>query len=238
MAKKEQGIPLEKAKQFMPEVVYEELRKQGITQLRPSQEKAIRAGLFERKNELICTPTASGKTLVAELVFINELLEMNSEGEIRVKPQRGIAVYVVPLRALASEKYRSFSKKYPQLKVTLTSGDMDSDDKYLADYDLIITTSEKLDSLIRHSAPWIQNIRVLIVDEIHLLNDAGRGPTLEILLTILRQQNPKLQLIGLSATIGNPKQLADWLEAELVEDSWRPVELRKGILLDGELEFD
>jgi helicase len=114
---------------------------------------------------------------------------------------------------------------------------MDSDDRYLAEYDLIITTSEKLDSLIRHSAPWINKIGVLVVDEIHLLNDQSRGPTLEILLTILTTKNKNLQIIGLSATIGNPEQLSEWLGAELVEDSWRPVELRKGIFHDGEIKF-
>jgi len=80
-------------------------------------------------------------------------------------------------------------------------------------------------------------VSVIIIDEIHLLNDTNRGPTLEILITILRQLLKKVQIIGLSATIGNSEELAEWLKAELVIDNWRPVKLHKGVYLDGEVEF-
>jgi len=89
----------------------------------------------------------------------------------------------------------------------------------------------------RYVAKRIKKAKVLIIDEIHLLTDVGRGPTLEVLITILRDMLPKLQLIGLSATIGNPKELAAWLGARLVEDSWRPVRLDKGIYFGGRIEF-
>ena len=75
------------------------------------------------------------------------------------------------------------------------------------------------------------------MDEIHLLNDVTRGPTLEVLLTTLRKILPEVQIIGLSATIGNPKELSDWLDAKLVVDTWRPVQLKKGVYLQGEIEF-
>ncbi|MFH0867821.1 MAG: DEAD/DEAH box helicase [Candidatus Woesearchaeota archaeon] len=211
----------------IPKELYEILEKE-ITQLRPAQEKAVKKGLLERKNLLVCTPTASGKTLIAELAALKSIIEGN-----------GKAIYIVPLKALASEKYKDFKKRYGSVaKVALSIGDIDSSDSYLVDYDLIITTSEKLDSLIRHHAPWLSLISTIIVDEIHLLNDPGRGPTLEILLTILRQLLNKAQIIALSATIGNPKELAEWLKAELVIDDWRPVKLHKGVYLDGEVEFE
>jgi helicase len=142
------------------------------------------------------------------------------------------------LRALAAEKYKQFTKEYPSLKIVLTSGDVDSDDSYLARYDIIITTSEKLDSLLRHRAPWLSSVKTLILDEIHLLNDAGRGPTLEVLITLMRMILPQLQLIGLSATIGNPEELADWLDAALIQDEWRPVRLDKGVYYDGVVKFE
>ncbi|MCA9478340.1 MAG: DEAD/DEAH box helicase [Nanoarchaeota archaeon] len=215
---------------MIPEHVQKVLDKQGIKELRPSQKKSIDAGLFEGNNLLVCTPTASGKTLVSELAILNLLLSPTKKG-------RPIAVYVVPLRALASEKYKDFSRKYPSLQVALTSGDMDSDDRYLENYDIIITTSEKFDSLLRHHAPWLDRVKLLTIDEIHLLNDVGRGPTLEILITIVRRLIPDIQLIGLSATIGNSKELATWLDARLVEDTWRPVRLDKGILYEDTLYF-
>jgi len=210
----------------IPKNIYKEIEKRGFLELRPCQTKSINAGLFNDKNLLVCTPTASGKTLVAELAFLNAIYH-----------DKGKAVYVVPLRALASEKYKTFKKDYPSIKIAISSGDIDSSDSYLERYNLIITTSEKFDSLIRHKAPWLRQVKTVIIDEIHLLNDPGRGPTLEILITILREILPKAQFLGLSATIGNPKELAKWLNAETVIDKWRPVKLHQGIYLDGEIEF-
>jgi len=220
-------VKIENYKKKIPKKIYSLLEKKGFEELRPSQIKSINAGLFKDKNLLVCTPTASGKTLVAEFAFLNAVLH-----------DKGKAVYIVPLRALASEKYKQFKKDYPFLKIGLSSGDLDSSDTHLSNSDIIVTTSEKFDSLLRHKAPWIQRLKTVVIDEIHLLNDASRGPTLEIIITILKKELNKVQLIGLSATIGNPKELAEWLKAELVEDSWRPVKLRKGVYLDGEIEFE
>ena len=197
-----------------------------IESLRPAQEKAVNAGLLDGKNMLVCTPTASGKTLIAELAAMKRILE-----------KKGKAVYIVPLKALASEKQRDFKGRYGETcKIAMSIGDIDKNDSYLADYDLIITTSEKLDSLIRHHARWINEVATIIIDEVHLLNDPHRGPTLEILITMLRQL-VNAQIIALSATIGNPKELAEWLGAVLVQDDWRPVELRKGIYVNGKVKF-
>jgi len=219
-------MQLSKHKDKIPKKIYDLIVSRGFETLRPSQVKSINAGLFEDKNLLVCTPTASGKTLVAEFAFLNAVLH-----------DKGKAVYIVPLRALASEKYKQFQKDYPNLKIGLSSGDLDSNDPKLVEKDVIITISEKFDSLVRHRVPWIQRIKTVVIDEIHLLNDASRGPTLEIVITILKKELKDVQIIGLSATIGNPKELAKWLDAELVQDSWRPVKLRKGVYLDGEIEF-
>ncbi len=199
-----------------------------IGDLTPVQEKCVNAGLLEGRSQLICSPTASGKTLCAELAFTKAIVE-------RV----GKAIYIVPLKALATEKFNDFKEKYGHLfKIAISIGDLDRSDTYLADYDLIICTSEKLDSLIRHHTPWLKDVKTVVIDEIHLLNDAGRGPTLEIIITLLKEILAGLQIVGLSATIGNPEELAGWLEAELIEDSWRPVELKKGVYVDGKIEFN
>jgi helicase len=217
-------MELSKYKDKIPASIYSKLESR-IKTFRPAQYKAIDAGIFDDKSLLICTPTASGKTLVAELAIMNAIFN-----------DKGKCVYVVPLKALASEKYEHF-KNMHTFKTAITSGDIDSDDSYLDKYDLIITTSEKFDSLIRHKTPWLKKIKVVVIDEIHLLNDSERGPTLEILITILRRVLKDLQIIGLSATIGNPAELAEWLRAELILDDWRPVQLKKGIYMDREIEF-
>jgi helicase len=196
-------------------------------ELRPAQTRAIKKGLLEGASLLVCTPTASGKTLVAEVASIKAILE-----------SRGKAIYIVPLKALANEKFRDFKRKYGSFcRIALSIGDMDSADTYLADYDLIICTAEKLDSLLRHSAPWLNQVSVVVVDEVHLITDSERGPTLEILITILRRLLPKMQLVALSATIGNPEELAKWLGAELVLDTWRPVKLHQGVYSNGNVKF-
>jgi helicase len=193
--------------------------------LTPIQEKAINSGLLEWKSILACAPTASGKTLVATMAIVNSI-------------KKGKAIYVVPLKALANEKYRHYQELLDktEYKVIMSTGDVDSDSPYLSGYNLIILTSEKLDSLLRHKVSWLADIKTVIIDEIHLLNDPSRGPTLEIIITLLKSLvNP--QIVGLSATIGNSQELARWLEAELVIDNWRPVELKQGIHNGIETEF-
>ena len=211
----------------IPKKQREILEKQDIKELRPAQEKSVKAGLLEGKNLLVCTPTASGKTLVAELAAIKSIIE-----------REGKTIYIVPLKALATEKYKEFKEKYSGIaNIALSIGDLDSEEKGLTNFDLIITTSEKLDSLIRHHSPWLRDVKTVVVDEVHLLNDPSRGPTLEILITILRQLLKNIQIISLSATIGNPEELAEWLKAELVIDDWRPVKLHKGTYHEGVVEF-
>ena len=176
-------MELKSIKDRIPKELYEILEKE-IKELRPAQEKSIKKGLLEGRNLLVCTPTASGKTLIAEFAMLKSIIE-----------SKGKAVYIVPLTALASEKFRDFKRRYGKIaKIALSIGDVDSSDPYLAEYDLIVTTSEKLDSLIRHSSPWVSSIATVVVDEIHLLNDTERGPTLEILLTILKQLLKKTQI--------------------------------------------
>ena len=220
-------MKIEELKEFIPTAVYTLLQNEPFDTLRPSQFKSIQAGLFEQNNILVCTPTGSGKTYVAELGFLDTILRGGKK-----------ALYIVPLKALANEKHSEFIKKYgDKIKIAKSLGDKDATDAHLSKYDLIITTSEKLDSLMRHHTPWLADIGCVVIDEIHLLNDTGRGPTLEIVITMLRTLIPDIKLIGLSATIGNPQELADWLKAKLVVDTWRPTELHKGVYRDGVVEF-
>lgn len=196
----------------------------GFPQLTPIQEKAVQGGLFAGRSLLACAPTASGKTLIATMAIVNTL------------PQ-GKAFYLVPLKALANEKYREYLQLLGKhVTVGIATGDMDAAPAHLARHSLLILTVEKLDSLLRHRIPWLPSVKVVILDELHLLNDPSRGPALEVVITLLKRLIQP-QFIGLSATIGNPEQVAEWLDAALVIDSWRPVELKQGIYSEGKLEF-
>jgi len=209
----------------IPDNVNKFLKKQNIKELRPSQAKSIKKGLFKNNhNQIICTPTGSGKTLVAELAMLDTIFN---------KKKR--AIYIVPLKALASEKYREFKEVYgKEFKVRIAIGEIQNE-RYNYDFDLLIVTAEKLDSLMRHDRAIIDNLGLLIVDEIHLLNDEKRGPTLEILLSIFKSKYRSIRIVGLSATIGNAKEISKWLRADLVEDDWRPVELQHYVLMGDEL---
>lgn len=198
----------------------------GFDSLNPVQRLAVESGLLEGRSLVVSAPTASGKTLIAEIAA----LEAIKSGKK--------AIYIVPLRALASEKYEEFKERYGPLgiRVAMSIGDLDSSDPWLAGYDLIIVTSEKLDSLLRRGIPWIGDVGLVVADEIHLLNDPGRGPTLELVLTRLRQVAKPL-VLGLSATINNYKELAEWLGAESVKSDYRPVMLYRGVCFEGEARF-
>ncbi|MEM1874010.1 MAG: ATP-dependent DNA helicase [Candidatus Hadarchaeales archaeon] len=214
----------------LPEKIVEILGAAGIRKLFPPQKEAIEAGVLDGKSLVLSVPTAAGKTLVAELCMLKSILK-----------EKGKCLYVVPLRALASEKYEEFKQRYEQLgiRVGISTGDFDTADPKLAMYDILVATSEKVDSLLRHRAKWLADIvTVVVLDEIHLLNDPERGPTLEILATRLRQVNPRLQILALSATIRNSDEIAEWIGAELVLSDWRPVPLKKGVYLDGEIIFE
>jgi helicase len=217
----------------IPDSVKAVLSKAGYDLLYPPQEDTIKAGALEGKNIVLASPTASGKTLIAELVILKSILERG-----------GKALYLTPLRALASEKHEDFQKynsieKAPgrTLRVAVTSGDYDSSDVYLANYDIIISTNEKADSLLRHRSSWIADVSVVVADEVHLITEADRGPTLEVVLTRLLKINPHIQIIALSATIKNAVEMAEWLNATPITTEWRPVPLREGVYYDGEIKF-
>ena len=216
-----------------PESVKEIIVRSGIADLYPPQEEAIKAGALEGRNLVLASPTASGKTLVAEFCALKHILEKS-----------GKTIYLTPLRALASEKFQEF-KKYTSIRkpngtrvrVGISTGDYDSNDPWLERYDIIIATNEKADSLLRHRAKWMNEISLIVADEVHLLNDSERGPTLEVVLARLMQINPDMQILALSATINNVEEIAEWLKGEYVTTEWRPVLLKEGVLLQKEIQY-
>ncbi|WP_284011047.1 ATP-dependent DNA helicase [Haloarcula pelagica] len=202
----------------VPDWLPDHLRGDGIEELYPPQAEAVEAGVTRGENLVAAIPTASGKTLVAELAMLSSVA------------RGGTALYIVPLRALASEKRAEFEQfEEYGLDVGVSTGNYESDGGWLADKDIVVATSEKVDSLVRNDAPWIGDLSCVVSDEVHLVDDGNRGPTLEVTLAKLRRLNPDLQTVALSATIGNADELAGWLDAELVDSDWRPIDLQKGV---------
>ena len=217
----------ELANHGIPDFYINKIKEERVTELYPPQADIIKRDLLHEKNLLISVPTAGGKTLMAALAIIKKF------SQTRCK-----AIYIAPLVALASEKHSYFKEMFGEkYKVAISVGDFDSADSWLADYDIIVCTTEKLDSITRHATPWLSQVGLIIVDEIHMMNDPGRGPTLEIMMTKMRQIAPKANFLGLSATVKNSSEMSKWMNANLVISDFRPVRLHEGVCYDDKIQF-
>ncbi len=205
----------------IPERLKDALEEQGFNEMYPPQAEAIPKALTG-KNLVAAVPTASGKSMIGFIPALNTVLTKNRR-----------VLYIVPLKALAAEK-RDDLAKFSKLgiQVVQTTGDPDRDDD-VSGADIVIATSEKADSMIRHGNRWLDDLGMIIADEIHMIHDPGRGPTLEVAMTKFMRRNSHLQVIALSATISNSLDLALWLNAEHVKMDWRPTKLKEGVYFDG-----
>ena len=194
-----------------------------IFKLREIQKEAIQKGLFFQKSFLVCAPSGSGKTLIGEVCAVNNVFQ-----------RFGKSIYLVPYKALATEKYFHFKKSYERfgVKTELSIGDYDVDDDKLEQADIVVTTYEKMDSILRnfYDKDWIFDITTIIIDEIHIIGESDRGPRLESLIVRMNEFLRNPQIIGLSATIANPEFFNDWLsslgnQTTLIFSDERPVPL-------------
>ena len=213
----------------IPDTAIEFLKSQGFEKLYPPQADSVKSGLLDGKSILVSSPTASGKTLIAMLAMISYLSK--NDGKV---------IYLSPLRALAAEKFSEFKKLEKialgkKIKVRISTGDYENIEKNLENSNVLILTNEKMDSIIRHGTEWVEEIGLVITDEVHLIGDENRGPTLEMVLTQLKLLDTKPQIIALSATITNSDEIADWLDCKLVKNNWRPVPLTEGVCDAGEV---
>jgi superfamily II RNA helicase len=148
---------------------------------------------------------------------------------------------LVPQKALAEEKYREFSRRYAKagVDVVISSRDRREFDGQILgrQFQIAIVVYEKLQALLVAQPNLIQGIGLVVVDELQMLTDDERGPGLELLLTKLKMAGSHPRLIGLSAVLGKAALLAEWLEAKLLIDTRRPVELRKGVLCQGVFRY-
>ena len=220
-------MKIEKLK--LPDSAIDFLKSQGFEKLYPPQADCIKSGLLDGKSILVSAPTASGKTLIAILAILNYLSKNN-----------GKIIYLSPLRALAAEKFAEFKKLEKisigkKIKTSISTGDFEHIEKNLENSNVLILTNEKMDSIIRHGAEWVDEIGLVISDEVHLIGDESRGPTLEMILTHLKLLDLKPQIVGLSATITNSDEIAKWLDCKLVKNDWRPVPLSEGVYDGGKV---
>jgi len=220
-------IPINRLK--IPKKFKRILDKDNNNYLLPIQYLAIKNGLMKDKNLLVVSATASGKTLVGELAGIPKALK----GEK--------FIFLTPLVALANQKYRDFKEKYEPLglKVSVKVGmnrikakeEIKLPESKTSDADIIVGTYEGIDFLLRSGkSSTLKELGTVLIDEIHTLDDEERGIRLNGMIKRIENIYPKAQIIGLSATIKNPKQLASEFNMGLVEYDQRPVPLERHLV--------
>lgn len=190
----------------------------------PPQSDLLKAGFFESDDHwLICAPTGSGKTRMGEWALLSAI------------QQGRIGVYLAPLKAIVEERLTDWQARFPDLSVGLFTGDRFGGKATGRPgvQDLLLLTPEKLASYLsnwKSHLPWLSRIGALVVDEIHLLGDPGRGAGLECLLTRLRRINPFARIVGLSGTLSNAGEIASWLDARMFTTDWRPIPVEHRIV--------
>jgi helicase len=196
-----------------------------MEELLPVQSKSVAAGLLDGKSQIVVSATATGKTLIGELAGISNALA-----------GKGGMLFLVPLVALANQKYEQFKKRYGPLglktsirvgtsRISLNTVKMNTS----LDSDIVVGTYEGLDFVLR-TGGRLGKIGTVVIDEVHMLEDPERGHRLDGLIARLRTMAPGAQFIFLSATIGNPKDVAKRLNSTLVEYEYRPVPLERHLI--------
>ncbi|MCU4754134.1 DEAD/DEAH box helicase [Halobacteria archaeon AArc-curdl1] len=199
--------------------------------LLPVQSLSVENGLFDGNDQLVVSATATGKTLVGELAGLNRVL--NGKGKL---------LFLVPLVALANQKYDDFQDEYGHLvDVSIRVGASriaDSGNQFDPNADVIVGTYEGIDHALR-TGKDLGDIGTVVIDEVHTLKEPERGHRLDGLISRLKYTCEKrqqardayggAQWIYLSATVGNAEQLGAALEATLIEFEERPVPIERHV---------
>ena len=209
----------------------QELLEDRFETLLPVQSLAVEHGLFEGEDQLVVSATATGKTLVGELAGLDRVLK-----------GKGKTLFLVPLVALANQKYEDFEDEYGHLvDVTIRVGASritDSGNRFDPNADVIVGTYEGIDHALR-TGKDLGDVGTVVIDEVHMLKEDERGHRLDGLIARLKDACEKrarqrdgydgAQWIYLSATVGNPEQLGKALEATLIEFEERPVPIERHV---------
>jgi helicase len=185
--------------------------------LNPAQAQALPEVFGHDENLLVVAPTGAGKTVVGMAAALRTIVQQGRK-----------SAWLVPQRSLTDELDRELAAwRGHGLRVERLSGEHTVDIERIHRADLWVATTEKFEAICRASAfrEALAGVGSLVVDEIHMLGDAGRGPVLEALLARVRDGGTQTRIVGLSATVANAEQIADWLRARLLRVTWRPSSL-------------
>lgn len=220
----------------------------GYKSLNRIQSWIFQTVYYTNENILVCAPTGAGKTNIAMISVLHEIGQHFKDGYLH-KDEFKI-VYVAPMKALAAEVTSTFSHRLSPLNMTVRelTGDMQLSKSELEETQMIVTTPEKWDVITRKSSDMSLSmlVKLLIIDEVHLLND-DRGPVIEALVArTLRQvesTQTMIRIVGLSATLPNYLEVAQFLRVSpetglfFFDSSYRPVPLAQQYIGISEQNF-
>ncbi|WP_144904336.1 DEAD/DEAH box helicase [Halobellus captivus] len=206
--------------------------------LLPVQSLSVDNGLFDERDQLVVSATATGKTLIGELAGIDRALK--GDGKL---------LFLVPLVALANQKHEDFEERYGDvLDVTIRVGASrinDDGNRFNPNADVVVGTYEGIDHALR-TGKDLGDVGTVVIDEVHTLKEEERGHRLDGLISRLKYYNEEraarrdtygdAQYVYLSATVGNPESLAQRLRATLIEFEERPVPIERHVTFADGLE--
>ena len=183
-------------------------------------QKLIKSGKF--RNLLVIWPTGCGKTLAAMFAMYEAIQE-----HARV-------IYSSPMKSLTSEQTDTFSKEWKVKEITGDTEEISYTKEYLEQFDVFVFTPEKLFSILKKENTREiffddLNVDLVVIDEVHMIGEEGRGPALEKLIMVKKTLFPFVHGVYLSATIKNYEEVAEFLDAEInyVPPEKRPIPLQK-----------
>jgi activating signal cointegrator complex subunit 3 len=212
----------------------------GIRALNRLQSELFEAAYRSKENMLVCAPTGAGKTNVAMLAVCRELMDHLAPDGVSIRDEEFKIVYVAPMKALAQEVVAKFSERLASLglRVRELTGDVQLTRAEVADTQVVVTTPEKWDVITRKAGEGslVGLVRLLIIDEVHLLADT-RGAVIESLvartLRMVETSQSMIRIVGLSATLPNYKDVGRFLRVNPEKglfyfgEPYRPVPLRQ-----------
>ena len=205
-------------------------RESGYTELLPLQVKAIEEGeLLGEENLIISAPASSGKTFCAEIATIGAISKLKK------------VVFLVPLKAVAEEKFLDFRGKYEPLglKVVISSADRSEFDEMITkgQFDLAVIIYEKFNRFLVKNKNLLKTLDLVIIDELQMLGDEKRGEVLSLILTKISEAANAPRLLCLAPLGGDLREVASLIDARVLHERNRPVELLRGVLESGEFRY-
>ncbi|XP_054713852.1 probable ATP-dependent DNA helicase HFM1 [Uloborus diversus] len=218
------------------------------------QSTVFEDALYTDKPLVVCAPTGSGKTVIFELCIVRLLMLMCEPSHTPLKYK---IVYMAPIKSLCNERYEDWKKKFQPLGANCIqlTGDTETEDYFeLQKYSIILTTPEKWDSMTRlwrNNRSLVLMVKLMLIDEIHLLNEEQRGATMEAALSrmktiqsvleceslVKKVSQVPLRFVAVSATFPNAEDAVEWLSTSKLKgisyklnENLRPVELKKVVI--------